>query len=126
MDDRDIVSMERLFRRLLSGKVNLDELYLHLEHKYSLFTANDTTPSVAGGNTFKTQNDTSPRTITMFDDGYIGQQIMVIIGDAYTVIDFTGTHLKGNGGSDWSPAANDHMTCVFDGTNWYCDVSDNT
>ncbi|MFC1712128.1 glycosyl hydrolase family 28-related protein [Candidatus Poribacteria bacterium] len=85
----------------------------------------DATPSVAGGNVFKTAN-TGATTITMFDDGMAGQKITVIIGDANTTMDFTGTNLKGNSGADWSPVSGDHMTCVFDGTNWYCDVSDNT
>lgn len=89
------------------------------------FTANDLTPSVAQGHYFKTAN-TSAKTITMFDGGFTGQVIRVIINDANTTVDFTGTHLKGNGGGDWTPSSGDHMTCLFDGTNWYCDVSDNT
>ncbi len=85
----------------------------------------DATPSVKGGTVFVTAN-TAPTTITDFDDGVIGQQITVIIGDANTTIDFTGTNLKGNVGVDWTPTANDHMTCIYDGTSWYCDISDNT
>lgn len=88
----------------------------------------DATPSVlttAQNRLFKTANTTGT-TITDFDDGRVGQIIWVVIGDANTTIDFTGTNLKGNGGADWSPTTNDHMTCVYDGTNWYCDVSDNT
>lgn len=89
------------------------------------FANQDATPSVATGNVFKTANG-SATTITMFDDGVAGQEITVIIGDANTTIDFSGTNLEGNGGSDWSPTTNDHMTCVFDGTNWFCNISDNT
>ena len=89
------------------------------------FAAGDTTPSVANGNVFKTAN-TGATTITMFDDGVAGQKITVIIGDGNTTLDFTGTNLKGNGGADWPSTTNDHMTCIYDGTNWYCDVSDNT
>jgi len=89
------------------------------------FADGDTTPSVAGGMVFKTNNSSST-TITNFDDGVEGQVIWVIFGDSNTTIDFTDTNLKGNNGSDWSPSQGDHMTCVYDGTNWYCDVSDNT
>ena len=89
------------------------------------FTSTDATPSVANKYLFKTANAGST-TITAFDDGQVGQVIRVIIADGNTTIDFTGTTLKGNQGSNWSPANGDHMTCVFDGTNWYCDVSDDT
>lgn len=89
------------------------------------FTANDSTPSVAGGRIFKTANS-APTTITMFDSGTNGQEIVVVINDANTTIDFTGTNLKGNAGADWTPTTNDHMLCVFTGTNWHCRISDNT
>lgn len=91
-------------------------------------TLNDTTPSVAVGGkriSFKTQS-TNPTTITMFDDGVVGQEITVLFEDANTTIDFTGTNLKGNVGVDFVGAVGDVMTCVFDGTNWLCQVHDNT
>lgn len=89
------------------------------------FTDGDATPDVGDGNIFKTAN-TGATTITMFDGGSNGQIIKVIFGDSDTDIDFTGTNLEGNAGVDWSPDTNDHMSCVFDGTNWLCAVSDNT
>lgn len=92
------------------------------------FTDQDATPSVkttARYGIFKTAN-TVGTTITDFDDGYTGQVIYVIINDANTTIDFTASGLKGNVGADWSPTTGDHMTCFYDGTDWYCDVSDNT
>jgi len=89
------------------------------------FLNGDTTPSVSAGNIFKTAN-TATTTINTFDGGVAGQEIKVIFGDNNTNVDFTGTGLKGNGGTDWSPVSGDHMTCIFDGINWYCDVSDNT
>ena len=91
-------------------------------------TLNDTTPSVAVGGkrmSFKTQS-ANPTTITMFDDGVAGQEITVLFEDANTTIDFTGTNLKGNGGVDFTGGAGDVMTGVFDGTNWYFQVHDNT
>ena len=35
-------------------------------------------------------------------------------------------NLKGNAGADFVGAAGDVMTGVFDGTNWYFNVQDNT
>jgi hypothetical protein len=89
------------------------------------FADQDATPSVLGHDLWKTGNSTAT-SITDFDNGRVGQVIRVIIKDANTTIDFTGSGLKGNAGVDWSPTTNDHMTCVYDGTDWFCDVSDNT
>lgn len=88
------------------------------------FSPNDTTPSVAYYENYKTSN-TGATSVSQFDDGRPGQRIVVVINDANTTIDFTGSFLKGNNGADWSPSSGDHMTCVFDGTYWYCDVSNN-
>jgi hypothetical protein len=92
------------------------------------FAANDSTPSVSafGIEVFKTAN-TSPTTITDFDDGYTGQLITVIINDNNTTIDFSSSvsNLKGNGGVDWSPSQGDHLYArkSSDGS-WYCSVVD--
>jgi len=86
------------------------------------FDADDATPSVENYNHFKTAN-ANATTITMFDDGVEGQEIEVFINDANTTIDFTATHLKGNGGFDWTPSSGDSMSCIFDGTDWWCIVS---
>lgn len=91
---------------------------------FQTFTANDATPSVARGRKFKTANS-GATTVTMFDDGEDGQEIFVIINDANTTIDFTGTNLKGNAGVDWTPGSGDTLIAVYDGTNWYCQI-DNT
>ena len=61
----------------------------------SNFTAGDATPSVKTNINhllYKTAN-TSPTTITDLDDGFIGQTVDVIIGDANTTVDFTATNL---------------------------------
>lgn len=89
------------------------------------FTSANATPPVIEGSVFQTANAVAT-TISMFDNGFIGQKIVVLINDGNTTIDFTGTNLKGNAGVDWTPASGDHMSCWFDGTNWYCTVSDNT
>ncbi|TIM14457.1 MAG: hypothetical protein E5Y67_12315 [Mesorhizobium sp.] len=92
---------------------------------FATFTDLDTTPSVAGGRRFKASN-TGATVVTALDSGVEGQEVTIVFTTANTTIDFTGTTLKGNAGVDWVPAANDHMTCVFDGTNWFCNVSDNS
>lgn len=89
------------------------------------FTADDATPSVRAGYHFVTANS-NPTTITAFDDGHAGQTIVVEIDDANTTIDFSGTTLKGNGGSDWSPANGDMLRATFNGTNWLCSINDCT
>jgi hypothetical protein len=109
--------------RGLSGSLRIGGRLITSNIAY--FPNSDSTPSVSSGNIYKTFNVNSTN-ITMFDNGVIGQEIKVIFGDDNTKIDFTDTNLKGNRGTNWSPREGDHMTCVFDGVNWYCDVSDNT
>jgi len=78
------------------------------------FGAADATPTVAGGNLFKSGGAV---TVTMFDDGVAGQTINVISEHA-VVYDVTGSNLKG-GSADITTAAGDVTTWIFDGTNWY-------
>jgi len=92
---------------------------------FTSFTDADTTPSVQGGSTFQTAN-TGATVISMFDDGQNGQTIFVLINDANTTIDFTGTSLEGNGLVDWTPASGDSMMCTYTGSNWYCQISATT
>lgn len=89
------------------------------------FASADATPSVAGGRVFATAN-AGATIITDFDDGKPGQVIVVKIGDANTIVDFTLSGLKGNAGMNWSPIAGDSMICVYDGEYWLCTISDNT
>jgi hypothetical protein len=92
----------------------------------TVFAADDATPSVCIGNFFKTAN-VNPTTITTLDGGYAGKKVVVLIGDAQTTVDFTGTALKGNGGADWSPGSiYDWMECVYDGTYWHCAVHESS
>lgn len=87
--------------------------------------ANWQEPDVSAGNMFKTAN-TNPTTIINFTGGTNGQTIKLIIADAVTTIDFSGTTLKGNAGVDWTPASGDWMEATYDGSNWYCSVHDCT
>jgi len=67
----------------------------------------------------------SSQTITDFNNGLEGQEIVVHFVGSGNTVDFTGTNLKGNGGVDWSPAVGEVMRCInVDGTNWVCDVID--
>lgn len=87
------------------------------------FTDGDTTPSVAVPNALFMTANTGATTISDLDDGFSGQIVTVVFGDANTTVDFTASGLVGNGGADWTPSANDSMRCVYDGTDWYCAIS---
>jgi hypothetical protein len=77
------------------------------------FDGSDTTPTVAAGNLFKTAG--TP-TITTFDDGLVGQTIVVISTGA--VIFAVSGNLQA-GSTNITTAANDVTQWVYDGTNWY-------
>lgn len=86
------------------------------------FASGDATPSVAGGTVFKTAN-AAPTTISFFNNGIAGQRIWVVINDANTIVDFTGTNLSGNAGFDWYPSVGDILHAVFITPKWYCVLS---
>ena len=102
---------------------NLNRAMKSLEHelknqgKYITFTANDATPSVAGGWLFETAN-TAPTTVTTFDGGVEGQEVVVKINDAFTTLDFTSSSLVGNGGVDLACQSGDMLHAVRWGTTW--------
>lgn len=86
------------------------------------FADGDATPDVsASAELFKTAN-TSATTITGFDNATEGQRIVVVVGDALTTLDFTGTTLKGNGGRDYLANSGDIISAIYDGTNWNCTI----
>lgn len=80
------------------------------------------TPSVAQGSLFKTS--ATNIVYSDFTGGFIGQEITVVFDFARGTgsVDFTGTTLKGNGAVDWNFVQYDSMKCVWDGTNWYCNI----
>lgn len=91
--------------------------------KPTTLASGTTIPSVQLVSEMVTANAT-PTTITNFSVGKPGQTITLMIADANTTIDFTGTNLKGNGGSDWAAPNGGSMTCTTpDGTTWYCRIS---
>lgn len=78
-----------------------------------IFTNGDTTPSISGGNLFRTAN-AAPTSITTFDDGVNGQEFRIIVEDANT----TFVHSAGMliGGSNITPPANSIMYFARIGT----------
>ena len=82
---------------------------------FGTFSGSDTTPSVSGGNLWKTH--ASGQTLTTFDDGVAGQ-IITVISTAAVVFDVTSTTLKG-GSTNITTASGDVTNWVYDGTNWY-------
>lgn len=79
------------------------------------------TPDVVNGKLFRTAN-TSTTTVTDFTGGVVRQEITILVQDDYTTFDFTGTTLKGNCSDDFIARTGDVLRCVYNGTNWYCDV----
>jgi hypothetical protein len=86
----------------------------------------DATPAVNNPyipNAFYTKS-TNPTTITNFDNGWEGQAFTVIVNDANTTFDFSGSSLKGNGGVDFVAAAGDAIRFIKHGSYWYGTVFD--
>lgn len=90
---------------------------VRLERAHVTFADGDTSPTVAGSRLFKTAN-TGATSITTFDDAIAGQQITIIIGDANTTL-VDGATLVLAGSANWTPAATDTWSGVYDGTAWY-------
>lgn len=91
---------------------------------FTSFGADDATPSVGTGDCrhFLTANS-NPTTITAFDDGFVGQEIWVVFGDANTTLDFyPSTTLRGNAHVDRAMGQNDAIHAVFDGSTWFVTV----
>lgn len=80
--------------------------------EFTLAKDGDTTPSVGGGISKLLVSHSGATALTALDEGKIGQAVDVHFGTANTTVDFTGTTLKGNGGSDWTPGTGDSMRCV--------------
>lgn len=79
------------------------------------FTDLDATPSVSAGNIFKTANS-GATSISTFDDGVAGQEILVIFTDANTSIVESGNVRLS---AAFTSSADDTMRLIYDGTNWF-------
>ena len=105
----------------LGGDLDFNNSYMY--DAFNSITDADATPDISGGMAFVTAN-TGATTITDFDTSLTsGQFVFLKIGDSNTTVDFTASGLKGHGGVDWSPTANDYMMCQYDGTDFNCIVS---
>lgn len=114
----DIIDYQGGNYTLIDTPINSDDL------KWITFADGDTTPSVLGSKKFRTAN-TSPTTISMFDDGYVGQEITVVFGDNNTTIDFYGgsSYIFGNAGVDYNFKQFEMLRAICSGTNtWHCEV----
>jgi hypothetical protein len=78
-----------------------------------------TVPSVVGASVLITAN-AALTTITDFTGGKPGQEIVLLIADANTRFDFSGTNLKGNAGVDITFPTNSLVRAVYDGAYWRC------
>ena len=80
------------------------------------FGQNATSPSVASGVLFRT-NNTASTDVSNFSGGADGQRIEVTIGDANTTI-LNNSSIQLAGGSSWTPASGGTITLTLDGTQW--------
>lgn len=93
---------------------------------FATFTDGDTTPSIAGGDHFKTAN-TGSTTITDFDDPAAGgHRFTLIFGDVLTTIqanadiDLMGPLTGTAADDDFGPSAvGDIMEFLYDGSKWW-------
>lgn len=82
------------------------------------FTANDTSPSVIGGNRYHQTANTAATSVTFFDDGADGQIITVLVKDGNTTFVNSAT-LRLNGATNWVATSNDTITLVSQAGVWY-------
>jgi hypothetical protein len=87
-------------------------------HDVKTFAAGDDTPDVSGGTIFKTANDSrNVGLITQFDGGVEGQQITILISDAFTDFIYHASNLILSKAGNWTAAASgDSITFVHNGT----------
>ena len=81
---------------------------------FGTFPISDTTPSVSAGNLWKTH--ASGQTLTTFDNGTIGQ-IIIVISTAAVVFAISGNLQAGT--TNITTASGDVTSWIYDGTNLY-------
>ena len=111
--------------RSLPGAANqrlkeLENSFAELQRRVSsveTLTDGDTTPSVLDGSVLLTAN-TSPTSITTFDDGDLGHRFTLIFGDADTTL-VHGANLQLSGSSNFTGAVGDTRAfATEDGVIW--------
>lgn len=88
------------------------------QQSLSILPIDDTTPTVLGKETLRTAN-TVATLISNFDDGEVGQEILVLVNDANTTLDFSASSLKGNNGVDWAVPNGESFRAIYDGASWW-------
>lgn len=78
----------------------------------TIFTDGDTTPSVGYGGSFQF-NNTTPTTVTTFDDGVVGQEILVRMSANTTIVHNSGVLRTANSADVSGRTANDWMRFRF-------------
>ncbi len=87
------------------------------------FVDQDATPALTAKKRFYKTANTVLTTYTDFNDGAHadGNWFILLINDAFSKIDATGSNVKLVSGTDTGTlTAGDLLLCVDDGTNWYC------
>jgi len=89
-----------------------------VDNRVAQFVDQDTTPSVKGGNMFAT-GSALPTDITSFDDGILGQQIVLLGADSgKTTVKHNAGKINLSGGVDFTLDANDTLVLFYDGIQW--------
>lgn len=87
---------------------------------WTTFAVNDSSPSVAGVYFAQTSGG-GVRTISQFDDGTVGQHIVVYVHASNYTLNFSTGRLIGNGGVNGTGPG--LLSAWYDGTNWHCQWS---
>ena len=109
----------------LGGDLDLNEKYIE-QVETQITDADVATPDLVGGGTYFEFYDSTADvdTITGFSNFNADTTYWFRFEDAYWIIDFSGTNLKGHNGIDWEPIAGDAMACrSHDGTTIDCIIS---
>lgn len=88
---------------------------------FTAFPANTANPSVEdGGDRFRTAN-TVLTTYGNWPGGYAMREIWIRVDDNFTVLDFTGSSLRGRT-ADYTCTSGQMIHAIHDGTNWHVTV----
>jgi hypothetical protein len=101
------------------GLANGDNLQqVPIAQAITTLTANSATPALTAGKTrYKTAN-ANPTTYTNFTGGSEGLQFSLLVNDAVSTFDFTGSSLNRPEGTDYVASSGDVLVFIHDGTNW--------
>ena len=131
-DTNNLWSVDKIFDQLALKVSNTLAVDVDLNTKYieqaetQITDADGATPDLAGSGTYFEFYDSTADvdTITGFLNFNADTTYWYRFEDAYWIIDFSGTNLKGHNGIDWEPVAGDAMACrSHDGTVIDCIIS---